>query len=221
MSDTPPPSDRARVRRAPQRADYGLAAIAAVLDEAVLAHVGVVDAGAPVIVPMACVRDGLRVLLHGSSASRTMRLLAAGAPCCVTVTHLDGLVHARSAFHSSMNYRSVVLQGSATIIDDPDDKVDALRVLTDRLFPGRWSQVRWPSASELAATTVVAMPLTDASLKARTGPPADDPDDLALPVWAGVVPVRATLGDPIDAPDLTVDVEPPAHDDRFGHWLQP
>ncbi|MCA1811045.1 MAG: pyridoxamine 5'-phosphate oxidase family protein [Halobacteriales archaeon] len=182
-----------QVRRVPQRGVYDRAAIDAILDEGIVCHVGFVDEGLPYVIPTGYVRDGDRLLLHGSRASRMMRHLAAGAPVCVTVTLLDGLVLARSAFHHSMNYRSVVVHGQAKPI--PPEATNALLFrYMERLLPGRWDDVRQPSAKELAGTLAVELPLDAASAKVRTGPPLDEPEDIPFPAWAGVVPLRLAAG---------------------------
>ena len=193
--------DRTRVRRLPEKAVSERAALNATLDAALVAHVAVIDDGQPYVVPMACARDGDRLLLHGSTGSRLMRLLAAGAPTCVTVTLLDGLVYARSAFESSMNYRSAMILGSCTALEG-DDALEGLRLLTEHLLPQRWSTLRAPTRKELAATSVLSLPLTEWSVKISDGPPDDDPRDLDDPVWAGVVPLSLQPGTPLDAPDL-------------------
>jgi nitroimidazol reductase NimA-like FMN-containing flavoprotein (pyridoxamine 5'-phosphate oxidase superfamily) len=173
----------------------------AVLDAGRVAHVAIVESGQPYGLPVGYARDGDRVLLHGSTGSRLLRALAAGSPACVTVTILDGLVLARSAFESSMNYRCAMVLGSAAALAG-DDKLAALRRIAEHLLPGRWAEIRPPSAKELAATLVVALPLTEWSVKLSDGPPDDDAADAALPVWAGVVPVTERLGEPVPAPDL-------------------
>ncbi|MEA3203171.1 MAG: uncharacterized protein QOI63_846 [Thermoplasmata archaeon] len=186
---------KTQVRRLPQRGVYDRAAIDAILDEGLVCHVGFVDEGLPVVIPTGYVRDGDRILLHGSRASRMMRHLAAGAPVCVTVTLLDGVVLARSAFNHSMNYRSVVVHGQATVV--PESATNAvLLAYMERMLPGRWDAVRQPSAKELAATLAVELPLTAASAKVRGGPPMDEPEDLAFPAWAGVLPLRTVVDPP-------------------------
>ena len=197
-----PPSERARVRRAPKRGAYDRQTIDAILDEGLVCHVGFVVDGEPRVIPTGYARDGERLLLHGARTSLAMRALAAGGPACVTVTLLDGLVLARSAFHHSMNYRSVVVHGTAVEVVEEEAKLEALRVLTDHLVPGRSADARGPSASELAQTTVVALPLAEASAKVRTGGPVDEPADHDLPVWAGVIPLA--LGVRPVVPDRTV-----------------
>jgi nitroimidazol reductase NimA-like FMN-containing flavoprotein (pyridoxamine 5'-phosphate oxidase superfamily) len=195
------PKERTRVRRLPEKAVTDRAALDAVLDAAMVAHVAVVEDAQPYVLPMACARDGDHLLLHGSTGSRLMRALADGAPTCVTVTLLDGLVYARSAFESSMNYRSAMILGTCIPLHG-EAALEGLRVLTEHLLPGRWSTLRAPTRKELAATSVLALPLVDWSVKIGDGPPEDDPADLDAPVWAGVIPLVQTRGAPIDAPDL-------------------
>jgi hypothetical protein len=193
----PPPSQRAQVRRLPDRAAYDRETIHAILDEGLVCHVGFVSEGQPHVIPMSYGRDGDRLLLHGSAASRLMRGLEAGWPVCLTVTLLDGLVLARSAFHHSMNFRSVVMFGRATPVDDPAAKSAALHAISEHVVPGRWDEVRPPNARELAATAVLEVPIEEASAKIRTGPPRDDLEDLSLPVWAGVLPLETIPGEPV------------------------
>lgn len=205
----PGSTERTRVRRLPERAVHERAAMQAVLDAGRVAHVAVVDPdGQPYVVPVAYARDGDRVVFHGSTGSRLFRALADGAPTCLTVTHLDGLVLARSAFESSMNYRSVMALGRCTVLTGAD-KAAALRVITDHLLPGRWAEVRHPSAKEDAATVVLALPLDECSVKIRTGGPEDLPADLALPVWAGEVPLTTALGTPVPSADLAPAIDVP------------
>jgi hypothetical protein len=187
---------RSRVRRAPKRAVYDRATVHAILDEALVCHLAFVDDGQPYCIPTLHGRDGDTVYVHGSSASRMVRTLAAGAPASLTVTLVDGVVLARSAFHHSMNYRSAVLLGTLRLVDDPAEKARALEAFTEQLVPGRWDEVREPSRKELKATAVLAMAIDEASAKVRTGGPVDDDEDMALPVWAGVVPVALTPGAP-------------------------
>ncbi len=195
-------SSRTRIRRLPQKAVHDVATLHAVLDAAWVAHVAVVVDDQPYVLPMGCARDGDQLLLHGSTGSRLMTALAAGARTCATVTLLDGLVYARSAFESSMNYRSATILGAAAPVP-AGDTVDALRTLSNHLLPGRWDELRAPTRKELAATQVVALPLAEWSVKVSDGPPEDDETDLGAPVWAGVLPLRTTAGPPQDAPDLT------------------
>jgi nitroimidazol reductase NimA-like FMN-containing flavoprotein (pyridoxamine 5'-phosphate oxidase superfamily) len=191
---TSAPSERARVRRAPARADYDRATIDAILDEALVAHLGFVADGQPYVIPTLHARRGDEVYLHGSAASRMIRTLGAGVPACLTVTLIDGLVLARSAFHHSMNYRSVVVLGQARFVEGPEERAAALEAFTERLIPGRWAEVRPPSRQELKGTRVLALSLDEASAKLRTGGPVDDEDDYALDAWAGVVPLRMAPG---------------------------
>ena len=205
---SPGSTPRTRLRRLPAKSVEDVAALHAVLDEALVAHVAVVDGERPVVLPMACARDGDHLLLHGSTGSRVMRRLAGGADACATVTLLDGLVLARSAFESSMRYRSVVVLGRALEVPEPE-KEDALRLLTEHLLPGRWDRLRPPLRRELAATTVVRLSLAECSVKVSDGWPDDPDDDLEWPVWAGVVPLSTTRGRPVPDPRLRVDAAPP------------
>lgn len=213
-------TDRTRVRRAPQRAAHDPAALYGVLDEGLICHVGFVHDGAPVVIPTSYGRDGDVLYLHGSTGSRMMRHLATGAPVCVTVTLLDGLVLARSVMHHSMNYRSAVVFGSARPVTDADERWHAFEVIVDHLVPGRWTDARQPNRREAAATAIVAVELTEASVKLRTGPPVDDESDLDAGTWAGVLPVTTTVGAPraddltpagVDAPAYAVDYRRAVH----------
>lgn len=199
-------TDRTRVRRLPEKTRTDRAALDEVLDSALVAHVAIVDAGQPYVLPMACARDGERLLVHGSTGSRLLRAMAAGAPICVTVTHLDGLVLARSAFNSSMQYRSAMILGSARPVAD---QLEGLRVLTEHLIPGRWDILRAPTAKELAATLVLEIPLTQWSVKISNSPPEDEPEDLDAAVWAGVIPLTVSRGRAVPAPDLRFDLPAP------------
>lgn len=210
---TYPTTARTAGTRHRDRLGYDRAAIHAVLDEAVYCHVGFVVDGDPVVLPQLHARIGDELYLHGSTGARALRTARdGGLPVCVTVTLVDGLVLARSAFHHSINYRAVVVHGRAEEVTDPQAKQAALRALVDGIVPGRPAEVRGPSAKELAATTVLRLPLAEASIKTRTGPPVDDADDLALPYWAGVLPLApATAGTPQPAPDLAHGIAVPAH----------
>ena len=199
----PPPSGRATVKRLPERASYDVAAAHAILDEGLIGHVGLVTDDGPVVIPMLYARDGDRLLLHGSPASRLLRSAGKGLEVCVTVTLLDGLVLARSAFHHSVNYRSVVVMGRAEPITDLDERRAALDVLVDTIVPGRVGDARPPNERELRGTVVLALPLVECSVKARTEGVKDDPEDMELPVWAGIVPVATTYGTPV--PDDQLD----------------
>ena len=204
-----PPSARTEVRRLPERGLYDRAAAHAILDEALVAHVGLATDDGPVVIPMLQGRDGERLLLHGSQASRLMRGGARGTELCVMVTRVDGLVLARSAFHHAVNYRSVVVFGTATPITDLTERRAALDALIDHVVPGRRADARPPNEKELRATLVLALPLDECSVKVRTGPPLDEDEDLDLPVWAGVVPFTTVAGTPVAADDLRVDVPVP------------
>lgn len=190
------------MRRLPEKAVGDRAALHAVLDAGLVAHVGLADDdGQPFVLPVAYARDGDRVVFHGSSGSRLFRALAAGAPTCLTVTLLDGLVLARSAFESSMHYRCAMVLGRCTVLEGTAKTV-ALDLVVDHLLPGRRRDIRAASTKELAATTVLALPLDEASVKVSAGPPGDPPEDVVRPVWAGVVPVAEHFGEPVPAPDL-------------------
>jgi nitroimidazol reductase NimA-like FMN-containing flavoprotein (pyridoxamine 5'-phosphate oxidase superfamily) len=204
-------TERVRLRRRRERGSHERQVIDAILDEALIAHLGIVGAdGQPYVLPMLHARAGDVVYCHGSAAGRAMKTLAAGAPACLTVTLLDGLVMARSAMHHSANYRSVVLLGTARAVDDLGEKRAALEVIVDHVVPGRSAQVRAPTDSELKATAVVALPIEEASAKVRTGPPVDDEADYALAAWAGVVPLGLAIGAPEPDPRLRAGIEPPA-----------
>ncbi|GAA5118200.1 pyridoxamine 5'-phosphate oxidase family protein [Alloalcanivorax gelatiniphagus] len=204
------PRDRTDVRRLPEKQVRETDVLHAILDAALHAAVGFSVDGQPYVIPMACARDGEHLLLHGSTGSRLMRVLAAGTPLCVSVTHLDGLVYARSAFESSMRYRSATVLGVATEVP-AGERLRALEVLTEHLLPGRWAELRAPLPKELAATSVLRVPLDEWSVKVSTGFGDDPDDDLDAPVWAGVVPMRVVLDDPLDAPDLGPGRPVPAH----------
>ena len=205
---TAAPSTRARIRRVPARADYRRETIDAILDEALVAHLGFALDGQPYVIPTLHARVGDVVYVHGSAASRAIRALTGGIPACLTVTLLDGLVLARSAFHHSMNYRSVVVLGEARPVEGPEERLVALEAFTERLVPGRWDEVRPPSTQELKGTRVLALGLDEASAKVRSGPPVDDDEDYALDVWAGVIPLALQRGPLTPDPRLTPGVEP-------------
>jgi nitroimidazol reductase NimA-like FMN-containing flavoprotein (pyridoxamine 5'-phosphate oxidase superfamily) len=208
-SVTIPASERTRVRRLPARACYDRATIDAILDEALICHVGFAAGGQPYVIPTTYARVGRQLYIHGSAASRMLRTLATGAPVCVTVTLLDGLVLARSAFHHSMNYRSVVILGTAVEVSDPDERLAALEAIVEHVLTGRWRQVRPPSERELRATAVLRLPLDEVSAKIRSGPPLDDAEDLAQPCWAGVIPLRLVAATPLPDAHVPAGVEPP------------
>jgi nitroimidazol reductase NimA-like FMN-containing flavoprotein (pyridoxamine 5'-phosphate oxidase superfamily) len=201
-------SRRTRIRREPKRGRYDRESIYRVLDRGQIAHVAFSDQGQPYCIPTLYARVGEEVLIHGSSASRMVRVLSAGAPACLTVTILDGLVLARSAFEHSANYDSAVLFGRFHPIDGQEEKLAALEAFFERLLPGRWAEVRLPHRRELKATAVLALPIAEASVKTRTGPPDDDTSpDAELDVWAGVVPVRGAYGEPEPSPGLRAGVK--------------
>jgi nitroimidazol reductase NimA-like FMN-containing flavoprotein (pyridoxamine 5'-phosphate oxidase superfamily) len=196
----------------PKRGVYDRASIDAILDEALVSHLAFTgEDGQPYAIPTLHARVEDEVWVHGSSASRTLRTLGRGAPACLTVTLVDGLVLARSIFNHSVNYRSVIVLGEARALTDTDDKRSALAAFAERVAPGRWADARPPTASELKATSILALPLDEASAKVRTGPPVDGDDDLALDVWAGVVPIRLVRGEPVPDPGLRAGIEVPAY----------
>ena len=202
------PTDRTTLKRLPQRGSHDRATVEAILDEALACHVGFVVDGQPFVIPTIHGRIGDRVYVHGSAASRMLRTLAGEVPVCVTVSLIDGLVLARSAFHHSMNYRSVVVLGTARAVTDPTEKWDALHAIVEHMAPGRWAEVREPSEKEMKATLVLGLSLDEASAKVRTGPPLDDEEDYALSCWAGVVPLRLAALDPIAEPRLAPGIAP-------------
>jgi uncharacterized protein len=183
---------RTRVRREPERGRYERETIDAILDEALYCHLGFVVDGQPYVIPTLHARVGDLLYVHGSSASRMLRHAASGAPMCVTVTLLDGLVLTKSVFNHSIDYRSVVVLGEARPVE-AEEKLEALRAFTEHVAPGRWEEARQPTPLELKATSILALPLTESSAKVRTGPPEDEPEDLALPVWSGVVPIHLAV----------------------------
>lgn len=193
------PTDRTTVRRQPARGSFDAGLVHAILDEAWVAHVGFAADGVPMVIPMAHWRVGDRLFLHGAPASRLMRTLRDGGEICVTVTLIDGLVLARSAFHHSMNYRSVVILGQPELVADEAEKRAILDAFVEKVAPGRAAEVRGANAGELAGTLLLALPIVEASAKVRQGPPKDDEADLALPVWAGEIPLRLVAGDPVPA----------------------
>jgi uncharacterized protein len=197
VPETIPPSDRTRVVREPQRGVYDREAIYKILDEAFVCHVGFSMDGQPYVIPTLFARVGDALYFHGSAASRMLRNLSEGIPVCVTVTLTDGFVLARSVFNHSMNYRSVVALGKATLVSAPEEKFDALHAFTEKILPGRWNEARQPSEKEQKATSILRLPLTEISAKVRTGPPMDDEPDYALPFWAGVIPVHLAFDTPI------------------------
>ena len=199
----PAPSPRTRVRRLPKRGVYDREQVEAVLDAGLVAHLGFEHDGQPYVIPTLHARVGDRVYVHGSAASRTLRELAAGIPACLTVTLVDGIVLARSVFEHSMNYRSVVVLGTAVAVTEPEEKLTALEAFTEKLLPGRWAEARSPNRTELKATSVLRLPLDEASAKIRTGGPDDgDTPDAELDVWAGHLPLVVRALDPVPDPAL-------------------
>src|SRR5262245_7333169 len=204
------PTSRSQVKRLAKRAHYDEETIYRILDEGFICHVGFVHDGGPVVIPTGYARSGDRLYIHGSAASRMLRTLEQGIAVCVTVTLVDGLVFARSAFHHSINYRSAVIFGTATAVTDQSEKIEALRLFTEHMIPGRWSEIRGPNDQELKATLVLSLPIEEASAKVRTGPPIDDEPDYALPVWAGVLPLKLMPGAPESDPRLPREILPGA-----------
>jgi len=200
-------TERTQVKRLPQRGRYDEESVFPILDQGFVCHVGFSVDGQPYVIPTNYGRSGHTLYLHGSSASRMLKTLSGGVPVCVTVTLVDGLVLARSAFHHSVNYRSVVILGTARLVDDPAEKREALRLFTEHVMKGRWDDVRKPTEQELKATTVLALPLEEVSAKVRTGGPIDDEPDYALPVWAGVLPLQTVAKSP--EPDALRKNDPP------------
>ena len=199
-------SDRSKVKRVPQRGSYEREVIYQILDEGLVCYVSFVVDGQPFVIPTAYGRVEEKLYIHGSPASRMLRALQKGIEVCVCVTLVDGLVLARSAFHHSLNYRSVVIFGTATVVQGQEQKLAALKAFCDHIIPERWQEVRPPSRQELNGTLVLALPLTEASAKIRTGAPIDDEKDYQLPVWAGVIPLNITPGEPISDPSLSPDL---------------
>lgn len=204
-------TERSRLRRKAERGSYDRAVIDAVLDEGLVCHVGYVDAGTTVVLPMAYARMGDVLYLHGAPGNQMLRTLAAGAQACVTVTLLDGLVLSRAAMHHSMNFRCVVLFGSATEVDDPEEKLAAVDAVVEHVIPGRSGDTRPPTPEELRATKVLRFPIEEGSAKVRTGGPVEDPEDLGLAVWAGEVPLSVVAGPPVGDPRLPVDTAVPGY----------
>lgn len=207
-SSSLPVTERTRLKRLPKRGVFDRAAIHDILDEGFVCHVGFVVDGQPFVIPTGYARVGDDIYLHGSAASRMIRSLAAGLDVCVTVTLVDGLVLARSAFHHSMNYRSVMILGQARLVTDPDEKTEALRAFTNHIVPDRWDALRPVTSQELLGTSVLALPIEEASAKVRSGPPVDDDEDLQWPVWAGVIPLSLQAAAPVADAHARPDVSP-------------
>ncbi|HEY6334593.1 MAG TPA: pyridoxamine 5'-phosphate oxidase family protein [Alphaproteobacteria bacterium] len=209
------PTKKTRIKRLPKRAHYDKESVYKILDAGAICHVGYVIDGSPYVTPTSYWRHGNRVYWHGSSASRMLRTLEGGVPACLTVIHIDGFVLARSGFHHSINYRSVMAFGTARLVESKAEKIEALEHFTERLFPGRWQEIREPSEQEIKATKVLWMELEEVSAKVRTGPPVDDEPDYALPCWAGVLPVSIATGTPIPDPRLPAGTPLPAYFNHF------
>jgi len=211
MSQPNTPSARTRVVREPQRGVYDRSTAYQILDEGFICHVGFVVDGQPFVIPTGYGRAGDNLYIHGSAASRMLRRVDEGIAVCVTVTLLDGLVLARSIFNHSMNYRSVVILGTARAVTDPKEKLEALRLLSEHILPGRWAESRQPNEKELKATLVLRLPIEEFSSKVRQGPPIDDEEDYAFPTWAGVVPLTLVAGEPIDDARLMPGITAPEY----------
>jgi len=211
MSETQMPTARTRVVREADRAVYDREVVYGILDEGFFCHVGFAVDGQPFVIPTSYGRKDANLYIHGSAASRMLRQMNDGVAVCVTVTLLDGLVLARSVFNHSMNYRSVVILGKATLVDDPEEKLTALRVLSEHILPGRWDDARQPNERELKATSVLRVPIEEFSAKVRTGPPLDDAEDYSFPTWAGVVPLEMKAGEPVNDPKLDPKRERPTY----------
>ena len=211
MSQPYTPTPRTRLVREADRAVYDRETAYRILDEGFLCHVGFAVDGQPFVIPTSYARNGDSLFIHGSAASRMLRQMKESVPVCITVTLLDGLVLARSIFNHSMNYRSVVVLGKAALVDDPAEKIEALRLLSEHIIPGRWADSRQPNERELKATSVLRVPIEEFSAKVRTGPVVDDEEDYSFPTWAGVVPLEMIAGAPIDDPRLDPALEVPAY----------
>ncbi len=215
MSQPHTPSPRTRVVREAHRAVYDREAAYRILDEGFLCHVGFVVDGQPFVIPTSYGRKDANLYIHGSAASRMLRHMKESIPVCLTVTLLDGLVLARSIFNQSMNYRSVVVLGKATLVDDPAEKLEALRLLSEHILPGRWADTRQPNASELKQTSVLRLRIEEFSAKVRVGPPIDDEEDYSFPTWAGVIPLEMIAGAPINDSRLDPGQELPEYANHY------
>ena len=215
MPDSFAPTERTRIVREPQRAVYDRADIYEILDEGFVCHVGFTTGSQTYVIPTMYARVGDSLYFHGSAASRMLRSLSQGIPVCITVTLADGLVLARSIFNHSMNYRSVVALGTATLVDDSTEKLAALRSFTEKILPGRWNDARRPNEKELQATSILKLPLTEISAKVRSGPAEDDAEDYALPVWAGVVPLQLVAEAPVRDERCEASLPVPAYASNF------
>lgn len=208
---------RTTLRRLPKRGVYDRDLVYQILDEGFICHVGFVVDEKPIVIPTGYARLQDKLYIHGSQASRMLRTLQEGVDVCVTVTLVDGLVLARSAFHHSINYRSVVIFARASLVQDRSEMLTALTAFSEHVIPGRWDEVREPTEQELRATTVLSLPLEEVSAKVRTGPPIDDEEDYGLPVWAGVLPLSLVAGAPIADPRLPPDIQPPEYAVKYKH----
>jgi nitroimidazol reductase NimA-like FMN-containing flavoprotein (pyridoxamine 5'-phosphate oxidase superfamily) len=215
MPQSQMPTPRTRLVREADRAVYDREAVYHILDEGFLCHVGFIADGQPFVIPTSYGRKGDSLYIHGSAASRMLRQLKDSVPVCVTVTLLDGLVLARSIFNHSMNYRSVVILGKATLVDDPEEKLTALTILSEHILPGRWADSRQPNERELKATSVLRVPIEEFSAKVRIGPPIDDEEDYSFPTWAGVVPLEMVAGTPINDARLDPKIGVPGYARRY------
>jgi nitroimidazol reductase NimA-like FMN-containing flavoprotein (pyridoxamine 5'-phosphate oxidase superfamily) len=221
MPENYTPTARTRLVREADRAVYDRAAAYRILDEGFICHVGFVADGQPFVIPTGYGRVGDNLYIHGSAASRMLRNLDQGVAACVTVTLLDGLVLARSIFNHSMNYRSVVVLGTAVAVQDRSEKLEALRLLSEHILPGRWADSRQPNEKEIKATLVLRLPITEFSAKVRQGPPIDDEEDYAFPTWAGVIPLSMVAGEPVDDPRLMAGQVAPDYAKRYSRNRSP
>jgi len=215
MPESPMPTPRTRVVREAERGVYDRESVYRILDATFLCHVGFTFDGQPFVIPTSYGRKDANLYIHGSAASRMLRQMKDGVPVCVTVTLLDGLVLARSVFNHSMNYRSVVILGQASLVDDPQEKLEALRTLAEHILPGRWDDSRQPNERELKATSVLRLPIEEFSAKVRTGPPIDDEEDYSFPTWAGVIPLEMKAGEPIADPKSDPRLDPAREVPRY------
>lgn len=206
-----PQTERTTLKRLPKRGVFDRALVYQILDEGFVCHVSFAVDGQPFVIPTGYARAGDQFFIHGSQVSRMLRTLGSGIDVCVGVTLVDGLVLARSAFHHSVNYRSVVIFGRASVVEERNAKLAALLAFSEHVIPGRWHEVREPTEQELRATTVLSLPLAEVSAKVRTGPPIDDEADYAMNVWAGVLPLQLVAGEPVNDPRLPKGIEPPAY----------
>jgi uncharacterized protein len=215
MSQVFSKTTRNKVKRLPDRGYYDSSVIYPIIDEALICHVGFVQDNQPYIIPTLHARQGDRVLLHGAKGSRLLRHVGSGGDVCIAITLMDGIVLARSVFHHSINYRSVVIFGKGELIEGEEARLEAMESFTERLIPGRWQDARPPNPVELKQTTIVAVTIESASAKIRTGPPKDDEEDIGLPVWAGVLPLSQISGAPIADPSLKAGIEIPDYIHNF------